>query len=154
MTALYSSLSEDEEDKKDESTVDSSLSSVTEDMVLEAVENAEKAWEAALEARKTANALIDRAEEEAEAASIVAQETEKMVGDNQRQKIPVTMQQLAQVDRASAASLDATSKVNRALKASEEAERLEKDAEAALQESERMLEDHLKAFPDSSLADE
>eukprot|EP00529_Nitzschia_sp_RCC80_P032402 CAMPEP_0113510734 /NCGR_PEP_ID=MMETSP0014_2-20120614/38305_1 /TAXON_ID=2857 /ORGANISM="Nitzschia sp." /LENGTH=226 /DNA_ID=CAMNT_0000406727 /DNA_START=390 /DNA_END=1070 /DNA_ORIENTATION=- /assembly_acc=CAM_ASM_000159 len=153
-TTLYSSSYENEEDKKEESTRDSFPSSVTEDMVLEAVENAEKAWEAALEARKTANALIDRAEEEAEAASIVAQETEKMVGDNQRQKIPVTMQQLAQVDRASAASLDATSKVNRAMKASEEADRLEKVAEAALQESERMLEDHLKEFPDSSLADE
>ena len=121
-------------------------------MVLQAVEDAERAWEAALEARKTANALIDRAEEEAEAASIVAQETEKMVGDNQKQKLPVTMQQLAQVDRASAASLDATSKVNRAVRASEEAERLEKIAELALQESERLLDDHIKSFPDSSLA--
>ena len=121
-------------------------------MVLQAVENAEKAWEAALEARKTANALIDRAEEEAEAASIVAQETSKMVDERAQQKVPVTMQQLAQVDRASSASLDATSKVNRALKASAEAERLEKIAEIALQDSERLLEDHLKSFPNSSLA--
>jgi cell division septum initiation protein DivIVA len=133
---------------------DESSTIVTEEMVLEALENAEKAWEAALEARKTANALIDRAEEEAEAASVVAQETEKMVGDNQRQKIPVTMQQLAQVDRAANASLDATNKVNRAVKASEEADRLEKLAENALQESERLLDDHLKAFPDSPLAED
>ena len=114
---------------------------VTEEMVLDAVEKAEKAWEVALESRKTANALIDRAEEEAEAASIVALETEKMVDDNQKQKVPVTMQQLAQVDRAANASLDATSKVNRAVKASQEADRLEKIAEDALQESERLLEE-------------
>lgn len=115
---------------------------------------AETAWATALEARKEANALIDRAEEEAEAASAVAQETQKMVGDNQRQKVPISMQQLAQVDRVAKTNLDATSQVNRAVKASEEADQLEKLAEEALQKSERLWEQHLKDCPDSPLAHE
>jgi hypothetical protein len=127
------------------------MSLVSEEDVLEAVEQAEALWAQALEARKTANALSDRAEEEAEAAAGTAREAENIF---QNQTAPVSMEQLVQVDKAAKSNLDATSMVNRALKASEEADRLEQLAEEALRKSEEQLEQHLKDFPDSPLAQE
>ncbi|KAG7368387.1 hypothetical protein IV203_031130 [Nitzschia inconspicua] len=124
---------------------------VSEEDVLEAVEQAEMLWAQALEARKTANALSDRAEEEAEAAAGTAKEAENIF---QNQTTPVSMEQLVQVDKAAKSNLDATSMVNRAVKASEEADRLEQLAEEALRKSEEQLEQHLKDFPDSPLAQE
>lgn len=125
---------------------------VTEAEVLAAVDEAERLWAQALEARKTANALSDRAEEEAEAAASTTKEVDDMFQFSKSNKIPITMQQLAQADAAAKSNLDAGSMVNRALKASEEADRLEKMAEEALQRSEEKLEQHLQDFPDSSLA--
>jgi hypothetical protein len=125
---------------------------VTEEEVLAAVEEAEKLWAQALEARKTANALSDRAEEEAEAAASTSKEVDDMFQFSKSNKIPITMQQLAQADAAAKSNLDAGSMVNRALRASDEADRLEKLAEEALQRSEEKLEQHLKDFPNSSLA--
>lgn len=88
---------------------------VTEDDVLEAVETAEKLWAEALEARKTANALSDRAEEEAEAAATQANEANEALLTANKEKIPVTLEQLAQGDAVARSSLDAGSMVNRAL---------------------------------------
>ncbi len=127
------------------------MSLVSEEDVLEAVEQAEILWAQALEARKTANALSDRAEEEAEAAAGTAKEAENIF---QNQSSPVSMEQLVQVDAAAKSNLDATSMVNKALKASEEADRLEQLAEEALRKSEERLEQHLKDFPNSLLAQE
>lgn len=121
---------------------------VSEEDVLEAVEQAEILWAQALEARKTANALSDRAEEEAEAAAGTAKEAENIF---QNQTSPVSMQQLVQVDKAARSNLDATSMVNRALHATEEADKLEQLAEEALRKSEEKLEQHLKDFPESPL---
>jgi hypothetical protein len=125
---------------------------VTEDDVLEAVEDAENLWAQALEARKTANALSDRAEEEAEAAAETAKEIDALFQEQRENRQSITMQQLAQADTAARTNLDAGNLVNRALRASEEADQLEKLAEEALRKSEERLEQHLKDFPNSSLA--
>jgi hypothetical protein len=125
---------------------------VPEDDVLKAVEHAEVLWAEALEARKTANALSDRAEEEAEAAANSVKEADELFKQIKETPQPISMQQLVQADAAAASSLDAGSMVNRALQASEDADRLEKLAEEALQTSEERLEQHLKDFPESPLA--
>jgi hypothetical protein len=125
---------------------------VPEDDVLKAVEHAEVLWAEALQARKTANALSDRAEEEAEAAANSVKEADELFKQIKEKTQPISMQQLAQGDAAAASSLDAGSMVNRALQASEDADRLEKLAEEALQTSEERLEQHLKDFPESPLA--
>lgn len=91
---------------------------VSEEDVLEAVEKAEVLWAEALEARKEANALIDKAEEEATASAGTAKEAENIFQDK---TTPVTMQELVQVDNAAKASLDATSLVNKAMEASDRA---------------------------------
>ena len=91
---------------------------VSEEDVLEAVEKAEELWAEALEARKEANALIDKAEEEATASAGTAKEAENIFQDK---TTPVTMQELVQVDNAAKASLDATSLVNKAMEASDRA---------------------------------
>ena len=70
---------------------------VTEEDVFKAVEQAEALWAEALEARKTANALSDRAEEEAEAAASSAEEVNEMFKNREN---PISMQQLAQADAA------------------------------------------------------
>ena len=121
---------------------------MTEEDVLDAVEKAEALWADALEARKTANALSDRAEEEAEAAASSANEVNERFKDRSE---PISMEQLAQADAAARSSLDAGSMVTKALDATDEADRLEKLAEEALQESENQLEQHLIDFPDSPL---
>mmetsp|Transcript_29438 Transcript_29438/g.84617 ORF Transcript_29438/g.84617 Transcript_29438/m.84617 type:complete len:212 (+) Transcript_29438:200-835(+) len=126
---------------------------VTEEDVLEAVEEAEKLWAKALEARKEANALSDRAEEEAEAAANSSKEADSLIQSKRENKEPITVDQLQKADAAARSSLDAGSMVNKALQASEEADKLEKLAEEALQKSEEQLEQHLKDFPDSKLAD-
>jgi hypothetical protein len=125
---------------------------VTETQVLEAVEVAEKLWAQALEARKTANALSDRAEEEAEAAAENAKEIDALFQEQRENKQSITMQQLAQADTAARTNLDAGNLVNKALRAAEEADRLERLAEDALRQSEESLEQHLRDFPESSLA--
>ena len=125
---------------------------VTENDVLEAVEDAEKLWAQALEARKTANALSDRAEEEAEAAAETAKQIDAMFQEQRENRQSITMQQLAQADTAARTNLDAGNLVNRALRAADEADRLEKLAEEALRKSEDLLEQHLKDFPNSFLA--
>lgn len=130
------------------------LQLVTEKDVLDAVEEAEKLWSQALEARKTANALSDRAEEEAEAAATSTQEVDALFKEKNKGKAPISMQNLAQADAAAKSSLDAGSMVSRALQAIEEADLLEKLAEEALQKSEEQLEQHLKDFPDSPFADD
>ena len=119
--------------------------------MIEAVEKAETLWAQALEARKTANALSDRAEEEAEAAAGSAKEAENIF---QNKTSPVSMEQLVQFDAIAKTSLDSTTMINKALKASEEADELEQLAEEALRKSEEQLEQHLKDFPDSPLAQE
>ena len=124
---------------------------VTEDDVLKAVEKAETLWADALEARKTANALSDRAEEEAEASAETANQMNAVL-QARGKETPISMQQLAEADAAARSSLDAGSMVQKALKASDEADRLEKLAEQALQDSEAQLEQHLQDFPDSPLA--
>lgn len=126
---------------------------VTEQDVLSAVEEAEALWAKALEARKTANALSDRAEEEAEAAASNAQTINGKLNEQRASQTPITMEQLAQADSVARSNLDAGSLVNRALRATEEADRLEQLAEAALQKSEAQLEQHLVDFPDSALAE-
>ena len=125
---------------------------VSEEDVLSAVETAEALWAEALEARKTSNALSDKAEEEAEAAANSAKEIDAMFKNANKDSQPISMQQLAQGDAAARANLDAGSMVNKALQSSDEAERLEKLAEEALQTSEEQLEQHLKDYPDSPLA--
>ena len=77
---------------------------VTEDDVLKAVEDAEKLWAEALEARKTANALSDRAEEEAEAASSQAKEVEEIMKDRSQ---PISVEKLAKADAVARSNLDA-----------------------------------------------
>ena len=126
------------------------ISLVTEDDVLEAVEKAESLWAKALDARKTANALSDRAEEEAEAAASVSKDVEEMVNN----RTAISMEQLAQADAAASANLDATIFVNKALAASDEADRLEVDAEESLKIMQERLDQHLIDFPDSPLAEE
>jgi len=125
---------------------------VTEEDVLEAVEDAEKLWAQALEARKTANALSDRAEEEAEATAESAKEIDALFQTQRQNQQSITMQQLAKADTVARTNLDAGNLVNRALKAAEEADYLETLAEDALKKSEDRLEQHLKDFPNSSLA--
>ena len=120
----------------------------TEDDIWRAVKKAELLWAKAFEARKTANALSDCAEEEAEAAAFISKEVEDMVNV----RTTITMQQLARVDAAASANLDATSMVNRELEASRLADQLELEAEMALKESEDRLRDHLRDFPKSPLA--
>jgi hypothetical protein len=127
------------------------LHSVSEDDVLEAVEQAEKLWEQALEARKTANALCDKAEEDAEAAAATSQLVDEVFQTNKLEAQPITMEQLAKADAAASANLDAGSVVNRALALAVEAERLETLAEEALTRSEERLEQHLADFPESPL---
>jgi hypothetical protein len=131
--------------------INTRLSLVSEDDVIEAVERAETLWAQALEARKTANALSSRAEEEAEAAAGTAKDAENIF---QNKTSPVSMEQLVQFDAIAKTNLDASSMVNKALKASKEADQLEQLAEAALRKSEEQLEQHLKDFPDSSLGQE
>lgn len=125
---------------------------VSEDEVLEAVDKAEELWAQALEARKTANALSDRAEEEAEAAAANSMEIDELFQTQKAQAEPITMKQLAAADAAAKSNLDAGSMVNKALQALEEAEKLEALAEEALQRSEEILDRHLADFPDSPLA--
>ena len=127
------------------------LSLVSEDDVIDAVEKAEALWAQALEARKTANALSDRAEEEAEAAAGTAKDAENIF---QNKTSPVSMEQLVQFDAIAKTNLDATTMVNKALKASQEADELEQLAEEALRKSEEQLEQHLNDYPDSPLAQE
>ena len=127
------------------------LSLVSEDDVIDAVEKAEALWAQALEARKTANALSDRAEEEAEAAAGTAKDAENIF---QNKTSPVSMEQLVQFDVIAKTNLDATTMVNKALKASQEADELEQLAEEALRKSEEQLEQHLNDYPDSPLAQE
>ena len=122
---------------------------VSEEDVLEAVEYAETSWAGALEARKTANELSDKAEEEAEATAELAKKAENIFDDRSKR---VTMEQLVQVDEVAKNSLDATSSLNRAMEASDEADRLEQEAEEALRKSEERLDQHLKDYSDSSLA--
>eukprot|EP00526_Cylindrotheca_closterium_P022530 CAMPEP_0113628258 /NCGR_PEP_ID=MMETSP0017_2-20120614/14640_1 /TAXON_ID=2856 /ORGANISM="Cylindrotheca closterium" /LENGTH=173 /DNA_ID=CAMNT_0000538553 /DNA_START=1 /DNA_END=522 /DNA_ORIENTATION=- /assembly_acc=CAM_ASM_000147 len=130
-----------------------SLFLVTEDDVIKAVEEAEELWAKALEARKTANTLSDRAEEEAEASSARAKEVEAKIKDNNISKTPITMETLAEGDAVARSSLDAGNLVNRALAASAEADQLLQLAEEALEKSETTLEQHLIDFPDSALAE-
>jgi len=125
---------------------------VSEEDVLEAVEKAEELWSQALEARKTANALSDRAEEEAEAAAATSKEIDNLFQVQKASSEPITMQQLAKADAAAKNNLDAGSMVNKALQALEEAERLEALAEEALRRSEEILEQHAVDFPDSPFA--
>ena len=125
---------------------------VSEDDVVQAVEQAEEMWAEALEARKTANALSDRAEEEAEAAAATSEEIDTLFRTQKAQSEPITMTQLAAADAAARSNLDAGSMVNRALRAVEQAEKLEALAEEALQRSEEILEQHLSDFPDSPFA--
>lgn len=125
---------------------------VTEEDVLEAVEEAEQMWAKALDARKTANALSDRAEEEAEASASTSKEVDELFRTQRNNSQPITMEQLAQADAAAKSNLDAGSIVKQAVSAVEEADRLETLAEEALQRSEEKLEQHLADFPDSSLA--
>jgi hypothetical protein len=122
---------------------------VSEEDVLEAVEYAETSWAAALEARKTANELSDKAEEEAEATAELAKKAENIFDDRSKR---VTMEQLVQVDAVAKNSLESTSSLNRAMEASDEADRLEQEAEEALRKSEERLDQHLKDYPDSPLA--
>mmetsp|Transcript_6556 Transcript_6556/g.16329 ORF Transcript_6556/g.16329 Transcript_6556/m.16329 type:complete len:214 (-) Transcript_6556:71-712(-) len=122
---------------------------VSEEDVIEAVEIAEALWGKALEARKEANALIDRAEEEANASAGTAKEAENIFMDKSK---PVSMEQLVQVDNAAKASLEATNLVNEAMKASDAADQLESEAEEALKRSEKILDQHLIDYPDSELA--
>lgn len=126
---------------------------VTEDDVIKAVEEAEGLWAKALDARKTANAISDRAEEEAEASSERAKKVEAKIRDNNISKTPITMETLTEGDAVARSSLDAGLLVNKALAASEEADELLLLAEEALEASEKILEQHLIDFPDSSLAD-
>ena len=123
---------------------------VTEEEVLEAVEKAEALWAQALEARKTANALSDRAEEEAEAAATTAMDVENMLKDKSS---AISLEKIAQADKAAKSNIDASGMVNKALEAEEEANRLEALAEEALRVSEEKLTKHLEDVPDSPLAD-
>ena len=91
---------------------------VSEEDVFEAVERAETLWAEALEARKTANALAEKAEEDAQASAASSEKAANIFQDKTK---PVTMEDLVQVDSASKASLDATTLVNEALKASDHA---------------------------------
>lgn len=125
------------------------LSLVTEDDVLEAVEKAEALWAEALEARKTANTLSDRAEEEAEAAA----ETSQQVAEMYTTMKSISLEKIAEADAATKSSIDASSTVGDALDASDHADHLEDSAEEALKLSEQNLEQHLKDFPDSPLGD-
>jgi hypothetical protein len=127
----------------------SCLSLVTEDDVLEAVEKAETLWAEALAARKTANTLSDRAEEEAEAAA----ETSQQVAEMYTNMKTISLEKVAEADAATKSSIDASSMVGDALDASDQADRLEDLAEEALKLSEQNLEQHLKDYPDSPLAD-
>ena len=130
-------------------TSTSYLQLVTEKDVLDAVENAEKLWAKALEARKTANALCDKAEEEAEAA---AELSETVAEEFQNMEV-ISLEKIAQADAATKTNIDANSMVSRAMKAADEADELEAQAEKALQMSEERLDQHLKDFPDSPLAE-
>jgi hypothetical protein len=125
------------------------LSLVTEDDVIEAVEKAETLWAEALEARKTANTLSDRAEEEAEAAAATSQQVAEMYTNMKT----ISLEKVAEADAATKSNIDASSIVGEALDASDKADRLEDMAEEALKLSEQNLEQHLKDFPDSPLAD-
>ena len=118
--------------------------------IYEAVEKAESLWAQALEARKTANALSDRAEEEAEAAASTARDAENMLKDTQS---PISLEKIAQADLATKSNIDANGMVNKALEAEEEANRLESLAEEALRISEEQLSQHLVDVPDSPLAE-
>ena len=123
------------------------LHAVTEEDVIKSVEKAEKLWAEALEARKEANALSDRAEEGAEAAAEVAKKA-----DAEMRRGPISLEKIAAADAATNSNLDAGSVLSRALGAAEEADKLEELAEKALAESEDALEQHLKDFPGSDLA--
>eukprot|EP00525_Craspedostauros_australis_P006407 CAMPEP_0198123086 /NCGR_PEP_ID=MMETSP1442-20131203/36629_1 /TAXON_ID= /ORGANISM="Craspedostauros australis, Strain CCMP3328" /LENGTH=174 /DNA_ID=CAMNT_0043782239 /DNA_START=163 /DNA_END=687 /DNA_ORIENTATION=+ len=125
------------------------LSATSEQDVWKAVERAESLWEEALEARKNANAMSDRAEEEAEAAASQSTEVNEMLSNMKS----ISLEKIAQADTVAAASLDAGSILRKALDAKEEADRLEALAEEALEESEVVLDQHLQDFPDSPLAD-
>ena len=120
---------------------------MTAEDVVRMVEDAEKLWDEAHEARKTANALSDRAEEEAEAASHLAMETNERMREG-----PISLEKISDADAATMANIDANSMVSKALAATEEADRLEALAEEKLKASEAALEQHLIDFPDSPLA--
>lgn len=123
------------------------LHSVTAEQVLEAVSQAEALFAQAVEARKTATALSDRAEEEAEAAAANAKSVETI---NQDQ--PITFETIAKADAVTKLSMDATSWVGKAIDAANEADRLEALADEALLLSEQLLDQHLIDFPDSDIA--
>lgn len=91
---------------------------MSEEDVLEAVERAETLWAEALEARKEANTLIDKAEKDATASAGTAKEAENIF---KNKTTPVTMEELVQVDNAAKVSLDATSLINRAMEAEDQA---------------------------------
>ena len=123
---------------------------VTEADVIEAVEMAEDLWAKALEARKTANALSDRAEEEAEAVSMRASEVETIMKDRSQ---PISMEKLNEADAVAKSSIDAGAMVNNALELNGEADRLQELADIALKKSEELLDQHLIDFPDSPLSE-
>ena len=121
---------------------------VTEDDVLQAVTKAEVLWAEALEARKTANALSDRAEEEAEAAAQISKEVATLY----KTMKSISLEKVAKADTAAQCNLGANKMVGRALDALKTAEELEEQAEQALVFSEDQLKQHLQDFPESSLA--
>jgi hypothetical protein len=124
------------------------LNLVTEDDVIQKVEEAEALWTKAHDARERANALSDQASEEAEAASGKAIEVERKMKEGS-----VSMEKLQEADAATMANIEANSMVSKALQAAEEADLLEEMAEQALQESEKALTQHLEDFPDSQFAE-
>ncbi|GKZ00479.1 hypothetical protein MPSEU_001000400 [Mayamaea pseudoterrestris] len=125
------------------------MSSECRDDVLTAVSRAEQLWADALDARETANALSDRAEEEAEAAMEL---TENVAALYKSMK-SISLEKIAKADAATTSSIDANGMVGRALEACQKADLLELQAEEALLLSEEKLTQHLLDFPDSSLAE-
>ena len=120
---------------------------MTEDDVIAKVEAAESLWKEALEKRKTANALSDKAKEEAEAAAnSVKDASENIIKGN-----AISLEKVQAADDATRLNIDAGSMVVRAFDACEEAEKCKLEAEGALQASEKALEQHLIDFPESSL---
>mmetsp|Transcript_7288 Transcript_7288/g.13067 ORF Transcript_7288/g.13067 Transcript_7288/m.13067 type:complete len:204 (+) Transcript_7288:73-684(+) len=121
------------------------LALVTEDDVLEAVDEAEELWAKALEARERANGVTETAEQEAQAASEVAQAAASELKQN-----PTNMSQenLTSIQTAMNSSIDASSILSDAIHADTEATELETRAEAALEKSQAALEQHLIDFPE------
>jgi hypothetical protein len=122
----------------------SSLNLVTEADVLALVEKAEVLWDEALEARKRANSLSEKAESLGLSAETSASSSSEALQSS------ISIGKIADAQEAQNLAVDLGALLEEVKEAEERADEIEGRAEMALEESERALEQHLIDFPENA----